>query len=429
MKVVSAYQQPKHCNGKHNFSFSFTIVDPLQYPLPEGSPSSEVIGASEPLVIQCFADSIESFPPIRRVGDLVRLHRCNLQMYQNRPQILWFHQKSSYLLFSHPLVDELIGLPFEGTSVEVQTDGEINELKLEEFSSSETYHIDEQVERDYIHFLSLWKVAYFISTGYSDTIPKSLVASNPSGGDPNKFFHVSLRKMKEIVSSVSSLPASDLQNVNISSMDFIGMFVGLFPSSSSENEHNQNRYLYVWDGSGEGGIHPSTSPIPRRLSANEYLKTTPNIYDRIELSVKIILQYNEILIQLLKSTSSTLTSTIPAGTPFIESITLALHESLSQLLNERNNVSPPPDPNTSRYLPGGFGILAIPPSCVCQLGMASSLRPGTWIRARKIVSGSIEEIPHLQRNEIVCARLTVGSSINVLPPFHWSTFPLDSLLP
>jgi hypothetical protein len=347
-------------------------------------------------------------------------------MYQNRPQILWFHQKSSYLLFSHPLVDELIGLPCEGTQAGTQADEELNELRLEEFSSSETYYIDEHVERDYIQFLSLWRVGYLISTGYSDPPPKSLLPLNSTESstvETNKFYHVSLRKMKEIASSVSSLPTSDPQSINPSSMDFIGMFVGLFPSASSssstsESDHLGNRYMYVWDGSSEGGIHPSTFPIPITFPTNEYLKTTPSIYHRIELSLKIIMHYNKTINQLLRPlpfSSSSSTSEAPS----LESILTALHRSISEWVNEWNDL-PNLDPNTSRYLPGGFGILTLPPSCICQLGVANTLRPGTWIRARKIVSGSVEEIPHLQRNEIICARLTVGSSINVLPPFHWS---------
>jgi hypothetical protein len=380
-------------------------------------------------------------------------------MYQNRPQILWFHQKSSYLLFSHPLVDELVGLPSEETNARARAEAELpsaivssaeeelplplpllQELRLEEFSSSET-HIDEQVERDYIQFLSLWSVGYFLSTGYSSGSGSSL----PSTVDPNKNFHLSLRKLKEIVSSPSSSLSTSVNMAN--GIDFIGMFVGIFPplsssaSSSSaagvgEHDHLGNRYLYVWDGSSEGGIYPSTSSLPNSLSSNEYLKTTSNIYQRIELSVRIVLRYNETLSQLLKSTASSATTAGgPAegragGAPSIESILTALHQSLSQLVNERNNL---PDSNlapsshsdskalesSSRYLPGGFGILSLPPSCISQLGVVSSLRPGTWIRARKLINGSVENIPHLHRSEIVCARLTVGSSINVLPPFHW----------
>lgn len=396
------------------------MVDPVHYPIPEGSTSSFQAEASEPLLVQCFADTMESFPPIRRVGDIIRLHRCNLQLFQNRPQVLWFQQKSSYLLFSHPLADELIGLP---SCLEEGADDELQELKLEEFSSSETYHIDESVERDYIQFLSVWKVNYFIFTGYMDIIPKSLPGvvnqTDVSGShDPNRFYNVPIRKMKEIISfqsPSSSIPYSDpsLLSINTSSMDFIGMFVGLFPSGTDNND-GDTRYMYVWDGSCEGGIYPSTQQLPQQFTANDYLKTSLNIYRRIELSVKIISQYNETLIQSNSSPNSSLLS--------------ILHISLIDLIKERDVVNSPlsrltPDQN-SRYLPGGFGILAIPASCVSQSNVVSSLQPGTWIRARKIIIGSIEEISHLCRSEIVSARLTVSSSVNVIPPFHWSVISL-----
>jgi hypothetical protein len=60
---------------------------------------------------------------------------------------------SSSLLFAHPLVDELIGLDFLAITrntgqAGTQADEELNELRLEEFSSSETYNIDEHVDRD-----------------------------------------------------------------------------------------------------------------------------------------------------------------------------------------------------------------------------------------------------------------------------------------
>jgi hypothetical protein len=427
-QVVTAYQQPKHCNGKHNFSFTFTVVDPLCYPPSQEHPSSKE--ASEPVVIQCFADTIDSFPPIRRVGDLIRLHRCNLQMYQSRPQILWFHQKSSYLLFSHPLSDELIGLPSE--SIGDANAEEMNELELQNFSSSATYHLDERVERDYIRFLSVWRVSYFISTGYTD---------HPSI-DPNKLFHVSLRRMKETISSLSTVTPTSSSSVPASaspaSMDFIGMFVGLFPlpteGSPPDNQATGTRYLYVWDGSCEGGIYSSDVQLPNNFQSNEYLKTSENVYRLVELSVKVVSKYNETIAQLLApvpAPSSISSSTPTSSSLQMDQILTALQQSLSRFVSERSTEPSAQDPyhalNRSRYLPGGFGILAIPVCCTPQIAVANSLQPGTWIRARKIVSGSVEEVPILGRDETISARFTAGSAINVLPPFHWFVFIL--LLP
>jgi hypothetical protein len=270
------------------------------------------------------------------------------------------------------------------------------------------------VERDYLRYLLSWRMAYFISTGYTDSSVKV------NSLDPNKNFHISIRRMKDIITSATS-------SASLFSLDFIGMFVGLFPHSFGDLSLNSRTsgvcYLYVWDGSCEGGIFSRTSELSSNFQSKEYLKTSENVYHRVELSVKIVSQYNETLTELLAPapSSSSSSSTTPVPLPLqMESILTALQQSLSRFVNEREPQPPAQSAgNSSRYLPGGFGILAIPLCCTSQIAVANSLQPGTWIRARKIVSGSVEEIPLLGREETIAARFTIGSSINVLPPFHW----------
>lgn len=532
-----SYQHPKICNGKHGFSFSFSIIDPRYYPIDDNNTNNtndnssntnnnqfninnnNQLESSGIFDVQCFSDDIRSFPPIRRVGDIIRLHRCTIQTYQNHPQLLWFERKSSYVLFSHPINDELIELP-PVIDILPQNFEDNSENGFELFSSSPHYRIDPTVERDYIHYLMYWKVCYFMTNGFTDslihsnsstsTLSNSLSTINTNGnyisdntnnttisnGVETIKYHFPLRKINEFITNQSTSSTSTTTSSTGSSLndtipphfiDFIGMFIGLFPiiqssspntnstsdfnnlttttartttmaSTTTTNRHSNNnninntnttstststlslssstyQYFYVWDGSYEGGIYPSGQELAKQLETSQYLMISTLIYNRIELSIKIILKYKEVFEQLHNQSSSRNfhsnnnnndNNNHHNNQQSIKSILTILHQSLSKLKNEcdkiqQNNIvqsNSNLEKNSNRYLPGGYGIFSIPSNCINQLQIVNKLQPGTWIRARKMLLGSYEEIHDTKKNEIVSARLTNASSINILPPYQ-----------
>ena len=79
MQVIHTYQQPKITRGSHKFSCSYTLIDPsCVISHVEGMPNENSEWALRTLVFIFFANELDSFPPVKRVGDIVRLHRVKV---------------------------------------------------------------------------------------------------------------------------------------------------------------------------------------------------------------------------------------------------------------------------------------------------------------------------------------------------------------
>jgi hypothetical protein len=77
-QVIHTYQQPKSTKGSHKFSCSYTLIDPSCTTLttsPAAPPS-----AVTSVVLVFFSNSLGGFPPVKRVGDIVRLHRVKVRL-------------------------------------------------------------------------------------------------------------------------------------------------------------------------------------------------------------------------------------------------------------------------------------------------------------------------------------------------------------
>lgn len=80
-QVVHTYQQAKRTKGSHAYSCSYTLIDPSSVPPP--SPSAGLATAPpgvQSVVLVFFANSLASLPPVRRVGDILRLHRVKVRL-------------------------------------------------------------------------------------------------------------------------------------------------------------------------------------------------------------------------------------------------------------------------------------------------------------------------------------------------------------
>jgi hypothetical protein len=77
---MHTYQQPKSTRGSHKFSCSYTLVDPscVSPPAGAGAEAEAGGGSVQSVVLVFFANNLASFPPVRRVGDIVRLHRVKV---------------------------------------------------------------------------------------------------------------------------------------------------------------------------------------------------------------------------------------------------------------------------------------------------------------------------------------------------------------
>lgn len=243
-----------------------------------------------------------------------------------------------------------------------------------------------------------------------------------SGNIPNCIW----TEMKNL--TVLSLSGNGLKGT-IGEIDTITTTTSSSSSRTTTTTTPSSTYMYVWDGTCEGGIFPSGQKLPKNFDSSKCLMINVPVYNRIEFSIKVILKYKETIRQLESQFYNNNNNNISSNgsqIQSIKSILTTLNQSLTKLIAEREKIQANitesqsnSDSQLNRYLPGGYGIFMIPSNCINQLNAISSLQPGTWIRARKMLCGAFEEIQHTKRNEIISAKLTNVSSINVLPPFQF----------
>mmetsp|Transcript_1291 Transcript_1291/g.1365 ORF Transcript_1291/g.1365 Transcript_1291/m.1365 type:complete len:325 (+) Transcript_1291:248-1222(+) len=113
--VIVGYSRPKSCRGSHKFSQTFQIMD------------NTLAHIQDAVNLIIFGNHIESFPPVLRVGDIIRCHRIRFNLYQERKQLIGWsggnNPKSSCVVFRR-ITHDISCLPelMEGADTATATD-------------------------------------------------------------------------------------------------------------------------------------------------------------------------------------------------------------------------------------------------------------------------------------------------------------------
>jgi hypothetical protein len=99
-QVIIGFQQPKPSTGSHKYVCTYAIID-------QSTPHH-----SAPTIINMFSNSVECFPYVTELGDVIRIHRAHKDSRNNRAMLTCWadNNKSSTIIFKRHL-DPISALP------------------------------------------------------------------------------------------------------------------------------------------------------------------------------------------------------------------------------------------------------------------------------------------------------------------------------
>lgn len=170
--VIIGYSLVKSCSASasNKFSATYQLVDPSRDDF------------ENPVVLNVFGDKLDYFPEVRRVGDILRIHRANAQLYKEQLQLVASPKNNSALVCFSRHVDRLSGLVTSLNATQ-EPDPILQRWFL---SSSENHHI---VQRQITQFNSqdfLENIEQLTAWGNEKLATRDVSKSNISLSDIQK---------------------------------------------------------------------------------------------------------------------------------------------------------------------------------------------------------------------------------------------------
>lgn len=124
--VIISYSLVKCCiaSAANKYTATYQLVDPTRD------------NFENPFIVNVFANNLDFFPEVTRVGDIMRVHRANAQVYKDQVQLLANPKNNSALVTFSRHVDMLTGLA-KSINSEEETDPVLRKWRI---SSSDNHH-------------------------------------------------------------------------------------------------------------------------------------------------------------------------------------------------------------------------------------------------------------------------------------------------
>ena len=155
--------------GQNNFLVTLKIADPTLCPTVDGPK-----GGVKVALVTCYARKLEDLPIVRKIGDVIRIHRVTLKRFNNLKQFnlninfnsAWclFHSSDVNLQtdFSDESDQDHEAVMADGTSISDRVTSKQERRKYTPYKfSSSSYSFDFQQEKKIIDSLRTWEDDFF----------------------------------------------------------------------------------------------------------------------------------------------------------------------------------------------------------------------------------------------------------------------------